>query len=103
MSFRYTVRVFLKDASMGQAWLDWMNAGHRAAVLAAGAESAEIVRLDSPVGASACAFEVRYSFASRRAFDTYEQLHAPRLRSDGLARFGPERGVRYERSTGEVV
>ena len=28
---------------------------------------------------------------------------APGLRAEGLARFGPERGVRFERRVGEIV
>lgn len=95
----YTVAVTFADAARGDEWLAWMRGGHVAQVIAGGAVSAEVVELDV---ASGRAFEARYLFASREAFAAYEREHAPRLRADGLARFGPEQGVSYRRSVGEV-
>lgn len=93
----YTVRIHVPAALEGE-WRAWID-GHVREVIAAGALAAEVVRLDGadPV------FEARYRFAGRDTFAAYERDHAPRLRAEGLARFGPERGVRYERSLGEVV
>ena len=63
---------------------------------AAGAVSAEVVEHDGG------GFEARYTFASREAFAAYERDHAPRLRAEGLALFGPDKGVSYRRTLGTV-
>lgn len=99
--FRYTVRCIIENGGtdLADAWLDWMYGEHLGQVLASGARSAEIVRLDGPV----TTFEARYVFASRQEFQHYERDHAPRLRADGLRRFPPESGIRFERTTGEIV
>jgi len=68
-------------------------------VCAAGALDAQITRLDG----EPCALEARYHFASREAFQVYERDHAPRLREQGLRRVPPQGGVRFARSTGEVI
>lgn len=102
MLFRYTVRVQMDDPSVATEWLAWMREGHLADVVRAGATSAEVIAVDRPSGGPAV-FEARYSFDSRESFTRYEREHAPRLRAEGLARFPINRGVAYERSTGEVV
>lgn len=95
----YTVAVTLPDEATVQEWLRWLREGHIAEVLAGGASAAEIVALDGP----GRAFEVRYHFASRAAFERYEQQFAPRLRAEGLQRFPTERGITYRRSVGIVL
>jgi dipeptidase E len=95
----YTVAATFADGSVAEEWLAWLRGGHVAAVLTGGAESAEIVEVDAEQGR---AFEVRYRFGSREAFAAYERDVAPRLREEGLRRFGPERGVSYRRTTGLV-
>jgi len=95
----YTVRCRFEDDAIASAWLDWLRADHLAEVVAAGAIDAEAIRLDG----APCVCEIRYHFASREAFCAYERDHAPRLRAEGLKRFPPERGLRYERSVGEVA
>jgi hypothetical protein len=45
----------------------------------------------------------RYEFASREAFDRYVSEAAPRLRAEGLAKFGQDRGVSYLRYVGQVI
>ena len=98
----YTVRCTFKSESVAEEWIEWLRREHLAQVCAAGALDAEVIRFDSDVdGGVVC--EVRYHFESREAFAAYERDHAPRLRAEGLKRFPPERGLRYERSTGEVV
>lgn len=97
--FAYTVTCTFRHAAMADEWIAWLRDDHLAKVIAAGALDAEIVRHDGePVRV-----EVRYHFASRDDFSRYEREHAPRLRAEGLARFGPERGLIYVRSTGEVM
>lgn len=94
----YTVAVTFEDGAMAEKWLNWLAEGHIDAVLAGGATDAEVIALDGP----GRAFEVRYHFASRQAFDEYEQRHAPALRAEGLKLFPTERGVTYRRSVGVV-
>jgi hypothetical protein len=95
----YTVSVTLPDESMAREWLRWLREGHIAEVLGGGACRAEVVALDQPPHA----FEVRYLFPSREAFDRYEREFAPRLRAEGLRLFPVERGVGYQRTSGAVT
>ena len=94
----YTITASFEDAAVAEEWLRWLEGGHIAAVLAAGASDAEVVELDGPNRR----IEVRYHFPSREIFTRYEQQDAPRLRAEGLQRFPPERGIVYARSTGAV-
>lgn len=102
----YTVRATLPDEPTAREYIAWLKGGHVDAVLRAGARSATIVRLDGPAGpGGGVCVEVRYLFPSREAFDRYEREHAPALRAEGLARFGPGSGrtVSFERSVGQVT
>ena len=99
MSYRYTVKATFEDEQVATHWLRWLEQGHCRDVLDAGANRAQVVRLDGP----AIAFEARYDFADRAAFERYEQQEAPRLRQEGLDLFPVERGVQYERSSGVLV
>ena len=104
--FSYTVAATFEDDRIAQEWIAWLRDEHLAEVCAAGALDAEVIRCDAVDGGDAKSqsrCEVRYHFASRAAFEVYVRDHAPRLRTDGLKRFPPERGVAYERATGEVV
>lgn len=95
----YTVSCTFNDPAIADEWIGWLRDEHLAEVCAAGALDAEVIRFDgTPVRC-----EVRYHFASREAFAIYERDHAPRLRAEGLKRFPPERGLKYERSLGEIV
>ena len=96
MPFMYTVAATFTDRGVADEWLAWLNGSHLAAVFAGGAHDAEIIAIDG----IAIAYEVRYRFASRHAFDSYERDHAPRLRAEGLRLFSTERGVSYGRCTG---
>ena len=95
----YTVTCEVDDPAVAEEYLAWLSGGHLAAVCAAGALDAEVVRLDG----DAIRIETRYHFASPEAFAAYERDHAAELRQDGLARFPPERGMRFVRSVGETV
>lgn len=81
-------------------WQEWLTSRHLADVLAAGARTAEVVVWDG----EPLTLEVRYMFANREAFTTYERDHAPRLRAEGLALFPPnELGLTFRRQTGEII
>ena len=96
----YTVRISCPDVAVASAMRAWLVGGHAAEVCAAGALRAEVT-VDADGGGRR--IECRYLFATREAFAAYERDHAPRLRADGLRRFPPTTGVRYERSVGEVA
>jgi len=97
--FSYTVRCTFESDSIAQAWIAWLRDEHLAEVIAAGALDAEVIRFDgSPIRA-----EVRYHFSSKESFAAYERDHAPRLRAEGLKRFPPDRGLLYERFTGQSL
>lgn len=97
MTFAYTVHAFFDDQAVATQWAAWLQNGHLADVLAAGAGSAELVQL-APLE-----LEARYWFADAVAFAKYEEQSAPKLRAEGLAKFPASRGVRLSRSTGEVL
>lgn len=96
----YTVRAEHPDRDSAERYLRWLVDGHIQAVLGAGGESGHAVLLDAEGGPPT--IEVRYVFPSRGDFDRYVAVAAPRLRAEGLALFGPETGVRYTRSLGEI-
>src|SRR5690606_5027785 len=100
----YTVTATLPGAALAEEYIAWLTGGHVADVIAGGAVRGQIARLDpGPEASGAVRIEVRYLFPDRAAFDRYEREGAPRLRAEGLARFGPDRGVTFERRVGEVV
>ncbi len=99
MSFRYTVTLTFTEPSTAVEWLAWMREEHAAKVVQAGAQSAEILKMDGVL----LRCEARYSFESRADFDRYVRDHAPRLREEGLRLFPTTRGIQYERSCGEVI
>lgn len=103
MTFSYVVRIsFLARAPM-EGFLVWLRDRHLADVCAAGASSAELVRLDG----EGFVLEARYRFPSREAFARYERDEAPRLRAEGLAeiaRLGLAADqVSFVRTTGDIV
>lgn len=100
--FSYTVACTFNDPRVAEEWIRWLRDEHLRDVRAAGALDAEAIRCDVAAGAKS-RIEVRYHFESRAAFDAYVRDHAPRLREEGLKRFPPERGLAYERSSGEVL
>ena len=94
----YMVTATFSDASVADEWIAWLRDRHLAEVCAAGAEDAEVIRLDG----DDLRATVIYHFADRAAFAAYERDHAPRLRAEGLALFPPTRGVTMTRSFGTV-
>lgn len=103
----YTVTATLPDDATARESIEWLEDGHVDAVVAAGAHSAMIVRLDSPAPQTlppgSVQVETRYMFSTRDLFDRYLEHAAPGLRAEGLKRFSPERGIRYERRTGVII
>jgi hypothetical protein len=107
IEIEYAVIADLPDEATAQEYLAWLtDGGHVGEVVGGGASVGEAVRLDPEVGEGGDGGRVRvmsrYRFPSRAAFDGYVRDHAPRLRADGLARFGAERGISMMRIVGEV-
>ena len=89
------------DAPGRKTLLEWIQSGHLDQVRKGGATTAMLVNVTEP----AAPLEVAsiYTFPSREAFDVYLRDHAPRLRSEGLRRFGPGSGVRFRRQVGTIL
>lgn len=99
----YTVIATFPNEEIAREYVGWLRGGHVDAVVAHGAHSAMIVEIDEPKPAAAARqVETRYIFSTLEAFETYIAQHAPKLRAEGLTRFG-SRGVIFERRTGRVV
>jgi len=97
----YTVVATLPDQQTASEYIAWLLDGHIAAVVRGGAQSGEVVRLLEPP--KPIQVEARYRFASREAFDRYVSEEAPKLRAEGLSKFPPERGIRFERRLGALA
>ncbi len=91
----YWVTATIPDAEVAAEYVAWLEAGHLADVIRGGAMSAELVILDAEdPGDSRIRVVSRYVFSDRSAFAEYERVHAPRLRAQGVSKFGPSRGAR---------
>lgn len=97
----YTVTATRPDETTASEYIVWLKGGHVQAVVAGGAASAHVIRVEEP--AAPILVEARYLFASTEDYDRYLRDHAPRLRAEGLAKFGPQRGVTFQRRHGRVV
>ncbi|MCC6426812.1 MAG: DUF4286 family protein [Phycisphaerales bacterium] len=97
----YSVIATLPDETTASEYTHWLSDGHVQAVLDGGAISASITRLTSP--AQPILIETTYLFPDRAAFDHYIAIHAPKLRADGIARFGSRPGVSFERREGTLI
>ena len=95
-AFRYAVLSKSDDETVRDAYLSWLEDGHLAEVVKAGALSGEILRHDDPL-----VVEAVYWFASRAAFADYERDHAPRLRAESRERFPT--GLAFTRSAATRV
>jgi Domain of unknown function (DUF4286) len=96
---RYTVTVTLPDSATAKRFVVWLRDSHIAEVIAGGATSAEVFRLDG----AAISYEIAYCFPSRTAFAAYERDYAPRLREEGRMLFPPSNGIIYQRGVAELV
>ena len=77
------------DAALRATYLDWLRAHVAEIVALPGFTGADILEVLDP----ACedgwfAVCVQYRLRDADALDTYLREHAPRLRADGVARFG---------------
>lgn len=102
----YTVTAELVDQEIAREYVAWLRAGHlREVVELGGALEARVVELDAE-GLGGVRVQSTYVFANRGKFEAYVRDHAPRLRADGLALFGPSRGarqVKFSRTIGSVL
>lgn len=101
----YAVVASCPSGKIAAEYIEWLtDGGHLQDVRNAGALTASAVRLDPPANAPSVPVRVLslYTFADRAAFDAYERAHAPRLRAEGLAKFG-DSGIVFARETGEVI
>lgn len=102
----YTVIAELPDEGTLREYLDWLTPGHIGEVVAGGATGAQVIGpIPGPGGGYEAPIRVesRYIFPTLEAFRAYETIHAPRLREEGLRRFGPQRGIRMTRSVGVLA
>jgi hypothetical protein len=102
----YMVTAELVDREIAGEYVAWLRAGHlREVVELGGASEARVVELDAE-GLEGVRVQSSYVFANRGKFEAYVRDHAPRLRADGLALFGPSRGarqVKFSRSIGSLI
>lgn len=97
----YSVLATLPDEHTASDYLRWLEGGHVQAVIAGGAQWAQVTRLHPSHGA--VLIETRYLFPDVATFETYIKDHAPALRADGKVRFGSHPGVSFERREGTVI
>ncbi|MBL9031858.1 MAG: DUF4286 family protein [Phycisphaerae bacterium] len=97
----YTVVASFPDLATRDEYIAWLEDGHIDAVIRHGAHAASIIRITEPP--SPVQVEVRYTFSTRDLYDIYIRDYAPALRSEGLRRFPPARGISFSRRTGEIL
>lgn len=103
----YSVITTLPNQAIANEYVAWLEGGHVDAVIKGGAHTGMIVRLERSqgdgLGDESVQIMTQYVFSTRQQYDNYVAVHAPALRADGLAKFGPERGVRMQRLLGEIL
>lgn len=82
----YEVNVDIDDAIRGD-YLAWLGPHVAEIVALPGFTGAEAFEVDAPEPGRAC-FCMRFALVDDDAHATYLREHAPRLRADGIARFG---------------
>ena len=96
---RYTVQCEFDREQVAGEWLRWLRDEHVHDVMAAGANRAEIIKLDGPTWA----YRIEYDFPTFELYEAYNTKHADRLQEECLGRFPFDMGIRYERTSGESV
>ncbi len=81
----YEVRITI-DQSLTDEYRVWLDAHMHEIVALPGFEFAEMLR--EPADAGRAVFVCHYWLEGRDALEHYLREHAPRLRADGIARFG---------------
>ena len=85
------------DRAIEADYRAWLAIHMRDILALPGFTSAEVFEvLDPPPTAGRIGLSVRYFMRDRAALDDYQREHAPKLRAEGLKRFGEE-GVRIRR------
>jgi len=91
----YEVNLFVRRA-IEREYRDWLDAHVREILALPGFVSAEVFEVVEPApAADEFALCTRYHLRDEDALQNYFREHAPRLRADGIARFG--NGFRAER------
>ncbi|MCW5769692.1 MAG: DUF4286 family protein [Phycisphaeraceae bacterium] len=95
----YAVTASIPNKALCDRYLAWLTGGHVQAVVGAGATRARVLILDPDAPGANGTHTVRsvYEFPTRSEYQHYLQAHAPALRADGLARFGPDTGITFRR------
>ena len=91
----YTVSVRFPNEGLRDEFVAWLEDGHLADVVAAGAESGEVIVPDG----DQLVVDAVYRFSSREAFAAYVEGPAVALRASGSSTFA-DRGAVFTRSTG---
>ncbi|MGN6222045.1 DUF4286 family protein [Pseudoxanthomonas sp.] len=90
MTILYEVDLVIASG-IAEAHARWLDAHVREMLGFAGFLEAEILdRHDPPAEPGTVARSVRYRLADRAALDAYLRDHAPRMRAEGIARFGDQ-------------
>lgn len=77
------------DAQIAREYRRWLDGHVRDMLALPGFTGAEILeRIDPAPPANRIVLVAQYRLADRAAFDRYLAEHAPRMREDGLRRFG---------------
>ncbi len=97
----WRLRAIISKPDIVQSWFTWMDTEHVPDVLAAGAESGRLVRIDGD--GPTVFYDIEYVFPSREKLEMYLQNNHPDLRVKGLRRFPPESGVDYVREAGVIL
>ena len=91
----YEVNLFVR-AEIAGAYREWLDAHVREIVALPGFTGAEVFERREPVAAPGeIALCTQYRLRDADALEAYLREHAPRLRAEGIARFGD--GFRAER------
>jgi len=86
MSVIYEVTLHAQ-AAIADAYLAWLRVHIAEMVALPYFESAELCALET-AATDECSWCVRYRLRDRAALDDYLREHAPRMRAEGIARFG---------------
>jgi len=77
------------DAAIGSAYRAWLQGHVRELLALPGFVAAQVYEVaDPPPSAGRLSLCVQYRLRDQAALDAYLREHAPRMRADGVARFG---------------
>jgi hypothetical protein len=77
------------DAAIGRAYREWLQGHVRELLVLPGFVAAQVHEVtDPPPSAGTLSLCVQYRLRDQAALDAYLREHAPRMRADGVARFG---------------